>query len=320
MNNIEKLKKLYNNDLKPQLVEIENQRKSIKKLFISALGVLISLIFVLPFMTQIQALLFAVIIIGLLSILFLAGIAAIKFFTYRNQFKTEVVSKIVTLINPAYHYDADRHISSSYLETSKLFKKTPDRCFGDDFISGRIDKTNFEFSELKAAIRHVTTENGKSSESWEPIFEGLFFHADFNKHLLGNTFVLPDKSEKFLGKFGQSLQKGNNQGQLVKLENQEFEKEYKVISSSQQEARYILTPAIMEAMVRIKKQFKKNLYVSFTGERIYCAIENPQGLFEPRIFKSGINFNDMAQMYFLFGFIETIITELNLNTRIWTKD
>ncbi len=61
------------------------------------------------------------------------------------------------------------------------------------------------------------------------------------------------------------------------------------------------------------------MYFSFIGERVYCGVDFNKGLFEPRIRKSGVNFDDIEEMYHLFGLIETIITEMNLNTRIWTK-
>ncbi len=35
---------------------------------------------------------------------------------------------------------------------------------------------------------------------------------------------------------------------------------------------------------------------------------------------SGVNFKDTEEMYHLFGLNETIIHEMNLNTRIWTKE
>jgi hypothetical protein len=43
-------------------------------------------------------------------------------------------------------------------------------------------------------------------------------------------------------------------------------------------------------------------------------------LFEPRIMSSGIKFSDIDGMYDLFKIIEVIIKEMNLNTRIWTKE
>lgn len=62
------------------------------------------------------------------------------------------------------------------------------------------------------------------------------------------------------------------------------------------------------------------MHFAFIGERVYCAIEFDKGLFEPRVMKSGVKFSDVEEMYCLFGLIETIIHEMNLNIRIWTKN
>ena len=70
--------------------------------------------------------------------------------------------------------------------------------------------------------------------------------ADFNKNFNGHTVVLPDTAEKILGKFGQSLQSMSSRGELVKLEDPEFEKEFCVYGDDQVEARYILSPALMK--------------------------------------------------------------------------
>ena len=104
------------------------------------------------------------------------------------------------------------------------------------------------------------------------------------------------------------------------MENVAFEKLFVVYGTDQIEARYILTPAIMEAMIRIVEVYGKRVHFSFIGSRVYVAIMIDQDLFEPRIFSSGVRFEDVERMNRNFGIIETLIHEMNLNTRIWTKD
>jgi hypothetical protein len=92
-----------------------------------------------------------------------------------------------------------------------------------------------------------------------------------------------------------------------------------VYSSDQVESRYILTPAIMESMVNLYKRFDGDIYFSFAGSRVYFANSFSTALFEPNIFRSGVNFSDVKEMFDLFSMISILVQELNLNTRIWTK-
>ncbi len=318
MKSTEQLKTLYNTELKDQLAGMEKERKVIKRLLIvtTLLGIIL---YTTLKNIQIQGLAFAVGILGVLIILFGLVVTLIKYTKYRNQFKDKVVSKIIKLINPEFKYNANHHIEVYEFNNSKIFSKKAERCQGDDFVYGKIENTDFKFSELNAQYKTVSTEDGKKKTEWHSIFRGLFFHADFNKHIQGATYVLPDNAEKLLGKFGQKFQEMSGPDKLVKLENPEFEKLFAVYSSNQVEARYILTPVMMESMVEISKKYGRKMYFSFIGERVYCAIKYSKALFEPRIRKSGVNYEDVEEMYHLFGLIGTIIHEMNLNTRIWTK-
>ncbi len=307
------LKYVYEESLKPHLQSVEKDRLWIKKRAILALVIALLLLFGVAFIPSVSAMWIAIALL-LLALLWTAGTGIVKYFTYRHAFKEKVVREVVKFINKEYQYDAYQHIGVSDFNASNLFKKAS-MCRGDDYVSGRVKKTPFHYSEINAGSVPGNNQNTKINS----VFKGLFFYADFNKELKGETYVLPDKAEKLLGKMGQQFQFGNKKGTLVKLENNAFEKEFVVYSSSQIEARYVLTPVIMEAMVKIKKKYKLRLHFSFLANRIYCAIKFNKNLFEPRVMRSGVLFDDVEYMYELFGLIETIINDMNLNTRIWTK-
>jgi hypothetical protein len=315
----EDLKQLYDSELKTSIAGIESKRKGVARSFVVMFVLIVSVF--LSFILISQQF-YLNVIVGFILI-----VAAIVFFVkgaylylkFRSEYKSSVVKKVVQFINPKYLYDANKHISLNDFTMSKLGSEQVNKAIGDDYVCGKIDKTVFEFSELVAQYEYETTDDdGKKVKQVNTQFNGLFFLADFNKHIQGETFVLPDRAERFLGKFGQNLQK-STKGDLVKLENPEFEKYFAVFSTNQVEARYILTPAIMEGMVSIRKKVGANCYFSFIGERVYCGIEFNKALFEASITKS-VSFADVEFMHSLFTLIETIITEMNLNTRIWTKE
>ncbi len=318
------LKALYESQLKGQLVTLEAVRKSILYKFLFAILLLAALaavnFWVISLNPHVAVIVLTVLISLALLIYFIYKTSQQKK-RYRESFKAGVVAEVVKLISPDWQYNCDSRISEESYWQSGLFPHRYDRYHGDDFVSGRIDKTDFQFSELHTEYKQVTYgSKGQRHEQWITIFQGLFMHADFNKYFSGTTFVLPDTAERLLGAFGQSLQKLSSRGELVKLENTEFEKLFVVYSSDQVEARYILTPAIMESMVHLHQRFDGDIYFSFVGTRVYFAKGFSTALFEPNIFRSGVNFADVKEMFDLFGMISVLIQELNLNTRIWTKE
>ena len=320
MKSTEELRGLYENQLKPALQSLEKKRKNLLlKYAIYILGI--------PAVLAVSYL-----FIDNYPVIFYLGLVLIIFFIYklvrmgrekaeyRDKFKFEVVNEIVSMINPEWRYEPYNSIQENDYIKSDLFPTSYDRYRGDDKVEGMIEKTDFQFSELHTEYKTRTTDsNGTTKEKWVTIFKGIFIHADFNKEIQGKTLVLPDTAEKLFGRFGRKLQAMSKRGELVKMEDVEFEKLFVVYGSNQIESRYVLTPAMMRTMVDIKKRYKKDVYFSFVGSRVYVAISFSKDLFEPRLFRSGVRFKDMEQMNEYFRIIQTIIQEMNLNTRIWTK-
>jgi hypothetical protein len=313
------LRDLYERELNSSVSSMEKLRKSVRNwMVLTTVTAAIALGIFSSGESQSVVNLIIRIVALIAAIVFLVR-TTISFFKYRSKFKEEVVSKVIKLINPNFIYNPNKHIELSDVSKSKLVSSKANSCKGDDYVCGKLDKTVFEFSELVAQYKwEDTDDDGKKVTRSEDLFNGLFFFADFNKHISGETFVVPDRAEKMLGKMGQAFQT-SRKGELVKLENPEFEKLFAVFSTDQVEARYVLSPVMMEAMVNIRRKVNHNFYFSFIGERVYCGIDIRKPLFEPRIFKP-VSFDDVVFMHSLFELIQVIITEMNLNRRIWTKE
>jgi len=103
------------------------------------------------------------------------------------------------------------------------------------------------------------------------------------------------------------------------LENPVFEKQFVVYSSDETEARYILSTSMMERILAFKEKTKTNIQLSFCDSNIYMAVPLKKNFFEPSIRRSVMNFDDVKDYYEQLLFCVAIVDELQLNTRIWTK-
>lgn len=256
--------------------------------------------------------------LGFLTIIY----SSFKFKEYRRLFKKNVVRNIFESIAPQLVYTPKKSISRDIYDNSRIFRQEYTVFEGDDLVKGKIGDTEVEFSDLHTSYLITKNTNNSTEDERNSIFKGLFFSADFHKHIKGETFILPDIAEKNLGVFGTFLQKNNpikHAKHLILLENSEFEKEFAIYSSNQQEARYCLTPKMMEALLELKKTFPySKMHCSIRGTRINIAI-SMENQFEPRLWQNGADPKHIDQMIELYTCLTSIVEQLDLNTRIWTK-
>ena len=319
---INHLKKLYTTELKAELKTLEVQRKKVLGIHaITGITLIAGIpLFIYSFQgnhTHYIQTIFGAFLVVFSLVYHLKNSKHPK--QYKTQYKHKIISKIINLIDPTWTYNHLAHVKESQYRKSKIFKDKHDSFKGDDLVCGKIDKTDFCFSELQTQYtEEYQTKEGTKTRTIT-IFNGLFVHIDFNKHIKKNTFVLPDFSERYFGKWGKKFQSDTSHGKIVNLENPEFEKYFVVHSKDPIEARYILTPAMMEAIVTIRKKYDTKLYISFVDSRVYIAIGFYKPLFEPNILKRGNSYKNIEEVFNYLNLISVIIKEMNLNTRIWTK-
>lgn len=225
-------------------------------------------------------------------------------------YKENIISSIISYLCQEASYRPESGIAKSVFMNSRLFSTSPDRYRSEDLICGKIDKTSFICSEIIAEEKRVTTDSkGRRQEHWIDIFRGFFFIADFNKNFQGQTVV-----------FRNSWFKLNLGKQRVKLENPNFEKQFDVFSTDQVEARYILTPNLMERLLELDSRFPGKITVSFRDSSVIIAIPDQTNHFETNIWECQLNTDKLKREFGTLVNLFQIIHDLNLNLRIWTKD
>jgi hypothetical protein len=238
---------------------------------------------------------------------------------YRAMFKTEFVGPVVKAIEPGMNYDPFQGISEGLFEQTGLFSSRPDRYSCEDLFHGKIGETDVRFSEVHAEDRRTRTDSkGRTETYYVTIFKGILFMADFHKHFRTPLSVMPDVGEKYLGWFGKKLQKLG--GNLQKMENPEFEKMFVVRGADAVEARYILTPSMQDQLVELGKRVGENLRVVFRDSEVCLAIANKENWFEGDLHTPAGDRNQAAKLLGELRSCFMIVDELDLNTRIWTKD
>lgn len=238
---------------------------------------------------------------------------------YRLRFKQEIVGAALQNVHNSLTLSPFKGIAEDEFIHSQLFTRTPDRYATEDLVCGKIEQTTFYFAEVHAEYKvEVQTKNGRRV-SWHDILKGIVFVADFNKNFNGVTVVRPKDIGASIGAwFAKNIYDFGNKN-LVELENVDFNKEFVTYSTDQIEARYILTPAMMERIMDLNQRSAYTISLSFTSSSMYIAFPLDQNYFEPPMFKSLTKPDLLEQDLTVLNFMVDIVRELDLNTRIWTK-
>jgi len=309
---------LYESTLKPRLAALEGLRSELKGYIVRAgaiVGVPALLLWANPLVAMALpgSLGWMAPIIGFVAVLVGVTVAGIKYllpgFTaytnYRVRFKHEVAAEVFKIVCPTARYSPLEGIAETIFDEPGIFRTTGG-FKSDDRVRGRIGQTPFEAAD----VRRSYSTGGKNSRT-VVVFSGLFFHLDFNKTLRGVTIVDPKHgAAESIG--------GRSELREIELESPTFAEAFAVYASDEVEARYILTPAMMERILSLQAQTERPIFLAFKNNRAYLGINYGRALFEPGIAES-TSVGALHEMAAHFALAEGIVHELDLNTRIWTK-
>lgn len=302
MERIEELKKLYNNSIKKELDVLAQEKR--KKLTSWYVIIFYTTPFILLFISV------------FLSIIALIGVIAyISTVNEKTHKKTEsiLIPSILRIINPTWIFYPNESIGKDVFKTSGIFIEKNDSNYsysydGDKMIVGMVEKTNFYSSRMIMKEYYENNKDNNKTNTTTTVFSGLVCSYDFNKNFNHNTLVTTHRASRYCLR----------ESEKVILEDVLFNKEFSVSSSNQIEARYILTPSMMNRLLKLKASLKVDFYISFINNRMFLALNNFDKIFHINSLKK-IDINEIQKITSMFSVFEEIVNELDLNTRIWTK-
>jgi len=217
---------------------------------------------------------------------------------------SNITSQVLRNVFDEVQYDPLSHISGFDLDRAD-FKFHYDKIEGSDHVLGKYKGLNIEMSDVKLiSISH--DKDGHTEEN--TIFEGLWMICDFGKHLVADVQVC-ERS-----RLGQLFSKGG-----IKTENEAFNKQFFIRSSSQEEAFYILTPHMMEYIVQMDAKANARTYLSFLRNgKLHIALHSGKDSFEIKGFSSDVE-KIKGQFEAEIRQITDLIDELRLSDSIFEK-
>lgn len=301
--------------------ELENSRIKYRNRTLISVGVAVGIVLVsivaknmFQFRMDLMAIfIIDLVIIAIVSTIIISGPKKSYVDNFKNYFVKRTLEKIFTDL----HYYPNKGIPESVIAGTGMMY-TGDRYTTNDFISGKYKNINFMQSDVHIEEEHESTDSdGHTTTYYVTIFQGRWMIFDFNKTFKANVEVC---EKGFSGNQANTLF-GKSKYQKVKMESEEFNKEFRVYAQDPHDAFYIITPSLMEKIKRLEAANKGKLFLGFCDNQLHVGIHDGSDSFEPGSCFSKINEEEvMNRMSTDVSKITMFVDELELDNDLFRKE
>ena len=211
---------------------------------------------------------------------------------YIDFYKREFISNFLKLLNGNLTYLRTRNEITEIIDEYKgsKFNKMLDAFEANDFVEGYIENDIF----VKMCGLHVSFGAGKNKHNLR--INSVFSFAYLNKYL--KTQIKISTKHK--------LEKN-----VIKIDNEEFEKIYQVSSKNEEEAIRILREEIIKYLIEFYDENNINFEIILKSNRLYIRFFR-DGMFEPKIHTTSINKEAILKDFRMMNFVINLSDKLQL--------
>lgn len=221
---------------------------------------------------------------------------------YKNRAKKIILPKLFTYIGDLNFKDKDLY-SNKIKEYAKGLELISyfNRFYCDDYITGKYNDIDITIAELD--LKHETG-SGKNKRVVR-VFKGILITFKSFKPFKNNVIIKRDFAIKFPSE------------RRIYLEDTTFEKLFDVYGNDQIEARYLITPAFMNRLIKLcKKPFAKKITVSFEKGMVNICLPSSSDWFEIPITKPATKISNyraiILELIDLFSIADTLKLDQNI--------
>ncbi len=303
----------YNQNLLSQFAELEDERLRQLNIFIKRLlltGIFVPLLLLLFWQSfwgdyidgskdLTESTIYVLIVYVIISITYCNS----PIVSFSIDVKYEIMEKFARFWGD-FNYSYSRSLPDETIEKANIFP-IYDSKDGDDYFCGSYRNIQTIISE-EQLYKKVRTKNGSHNVT---VFQGIVILLAMNKKFKGQTIVVKDSG--IFNCFKRMIRKQEH----VALEDVRFERRFEVFADDQIEARYLLTTAFMERILKAQKAFQgRNIQFSFFDNKLLIAIETKSNMFEvSSLFRRVTNRKMIDRAFSQFASVMEIIDILKLH-------
>lgn len=204
---------------------------------------------------------------------------------YRKIFKERAIKDLIEERNYTYQYAPTTGISPLEYDKSE-FDNGHDKFLSEDYIVGDIDEmASFKMSQVRTIEeKNYSRHIGESRVNKITTFYGVYGEIELPIIPMGRIDICK-KMFSFTSKKHE-----------VRIDNEEFEKHYTVLADDMGWATKVVTPEVADALLEIRKFFRKPIQIKFKRNKIYFRLECGD-ILEPPKLSNAVEFDTFLKYY-----------------------
>lgn len=198
---------------------------------------------------------------------------------YTLAFKEFFVKSSLEKVFTDLKYIPESGISPSVIRNTGMMYMG-DRYSSEDFVSGKYKDIGFCQADVHIEEEHQSTDSeGHTTTYYVTIFKGRWMIFDFNKTFKANVQVC----QKGFGnnKVINSIFSKSTRYQKIQMESTDFNKRFLVYAQDAHDAFYIITPHIMEKIIKLSGDSKGKILLCFINNQLHVGLYDNKDSFEP---------------------------------------
>ncbi len=246
-------------------------------------------------------------IISGIIVLIMCFVVAYFFANAKDKLKSSVADNIIKealeRVFTYVHYDFNQRISDKQIRSVNMGFGSYNTIDGNNRVKAFYNELPVEMSDIH--LKNVYTEadtEGDTVHREKTVFRGLWLICDLKKELPVDLSIC--ERRKFGKLFG---------GNGIKTENKVFNKYFCIESKKEKEILKILTPNMMDCILKISKKEKGKVHMNFLHNgKIHIAINSGKDFFE--VGKKIVSATELrAKFVYEIHYITNLIDELKIS-------
>jgi len=250
-------------------------------------------------------------VLFLVGVVFLVFVRSKREADYKEYFKDSFVRSMLQSRIPGSEYEPKNGFPKEFIRGTGLMLMGS-IYNSEDYIKGTYNGVAFERADVVIEDESTDSDGNTTTTTY---LRGRWMVFESNKDFNADLQVV-QKGFGYANKRKSIFVKKVDRRHEFQTEDEEFNKQFQCLCQNESEAFYLLTPGVMQGLMKLAAEADGKIMVGFVDNRLHVVVKSGKDSLEPPLFRafSEKDFEDvMREFNAITSFVETV----NLDRKIF---